>query len=122
MTLFVKLCANEEGYWKIGSVPNRDNNPMDLRHSPHSSHPQDPNGIGVIDTRVNGFADAERQAKIWADRGLTLRQTIYILAPPNENNSEKYLQDVISGFDGRVTGDSLMTQVLQFTINNVNLT
>ena len=50
MTLFVKLCATEEGFWKSGTVPNRNNNPMDLRHSLHSEHPGDLNAIGAIDT------------------------------------------------------------------------
>lgn len=113
MTLFVKLCATEEGYWKSGSVPNRDNNPMDLRHSPHSQHPNNPNDIGVIDTAADGFADAERQSRIWAARGFTLKQAIYTLAPPTENNTEQYLTFVLEGFGGRVDVDTPMTQVLE---------
>ncbi len=114
MTMFVQLCATEEGWYKWGSVPNRLNNPLDLRHSPHSSHdPGDPDGIGHIDTLVDGWADAERQAKLWAQRGLTLAQAIYELAPPDENDTEAYLQFVINGFGGRVSADSLMSQVLE---------
>lgn len=113
MTLFVKLCATEEGFWKSGTVPNRDNNPMDLRHSPHSQHPGDPNAIGVIDTVTDGFADAERQAQLWADHGLTLKDAIYMLAPPNENNTEAYLDFVVNGFSGLVNADTPMNRVLE---------
>lgn len=118
MTLFVKLCATEEGFYRYGTVPNRDNNPLDLRHSPHSLHPGDPNGIGVIDTPADGIADAERQARLWADRGLTLRAAIYELAPPgppDSNDSAGYLAFVIARFGGRVDADTPMSQVLEFT-------
>jgi hypothetical protein len=113
MTKFVKLCATEEGFWKSGSVPMRNHNPMDLRHSPHSRHDEDPNGIGVIDSDVHGFEDAERQAQLWATRGFTLKQAIYTLAPPNENNTEQYLDFVISGFGGLVDENTSMRQVLE---------
>lgn len=114
MTKFVALCAREEGFYKFGSVPDLNNNPMDLRHSPHSYHdPDDPNGIGKIDTVADGFADAERQSQLWASRGLTLRQAIYQLAPPTENNTEGYLAFVLAGFGGQVEETTPMIQVLQ---------
>lgn len=76
-TRFVQLCAEMEGYGKPDAIPTIDNNPMDLRHSPHSQHsPGAPNAIGKIDFIVNGWADAERQAELWAERGLTLAQAI----------------------------------------------
>jgi hypothetical protein len=84
--------AKEEGIDVPGSVPDRDNNPGDLRHSPHSFHtPSDPNGIGKIPTRAEGWADLERQLKIFAQRNLTLEEAIYDFAPPSENNSAGYL-------------------------------
>lgn len=117
MTLFVKLCATEEGFFKYGTVPNRDNNPLDLRHSPHSLHdPGNPDGIGRIDSVADGFVDAERQAQLWAQRGLTLEQAIYLLAPPGPpdyNDAEGYLAFVVEGFGGKVTADTPMSQVLE---------
>lgn len=112
---FVQLCATEEGFGKPGTVPTRDNNPMDLRHSPHSSHVgEDASAIGEIDSLADGWADAERQAQLWADRGLTLQQAVEdYLAPPSENNSLEYLAFVIAGFHGAVGENTPMADVLR---------
>lgn len=114
---FCQLCATEEGFYKYGSIPNRFNNPLDLRHSPHSVHEGDPNSIGRIDSISDGWLDAERQAGLWAGRGLTLGETIAILAPPIENDTEAYLQFVLAGFGGRVDADTLMSKVLEIPAN-----
>src|ERR1022692_1943258 len=77
-TRLAQLMSTEEGFGKLNpdgtwTVPTRDNNPLDLRHSPHSSHAgEDPNDIGIIDTIEDGWADAERQLQIYAERGMTL--------------------------------------------------
>ena len=98
MSKLARLIAEEEGYGIPGDVPTRDNNPGDLRHSPHSFHAaDDPNGIGQIDTPADGWADLERQLQLYADRHMTLRQAIYDFAPPEENNSEQYLAYVCHG-------------------------
>lgn len=98
MSKLAQLIAKEEGYGIPGSVPTRDNNPGDLRHSPHSSHEgEGPNDIGIIDSVANGWADLERQLQRYADRGLTLRDAIYEFAPPTENDSERYLNFVCQG-------------------------
>jgi hypothetical protein len=98
---FVQLCSSEEGYdasGKIKDIPTDRNNPMDLRHSPHSSHFNiDLNAIGEIDTIEHGFQDANRQSELWAERGLNLQQAIFTLAPPNENNTYNYLAFVEKG-------------------------
>jgi hypothetical protein len=92
-----QLIAKEEGFGIPGSVPTRDNNPGDLRHSPHSFHSGDPNAIGQIDTVADGWADLERQLNLFAQRGMTLEQAIYQFAPPTENDSAGYLAYVCSG-------------------------
>lgn len=114
-TRFCQLCASEEGFGRPGVIPTTHNNPMDLRHSPHSSHAgEGANDIGEIDTVADGWADAERQARIWANEGLTLQQAIETrLAPPNENNSDAYLAYVLNGFHGAVYVDTPMTEVLK---------
>jgi hypothetical protein len=95
MTKLAYLISMEEGFWKPGTQPARKHNPGDLRHSPHSSHAgEGPNDIGIIDTDEDGFDDLERQLELYAERGLTLEQAIYDFAPPNENNSAKYLADI----------------------------
>ena len=97
---FVQLCASEEGFGIAGTVPTRDNNPMDLRHSPHSWHALNaPEAIGQIDSVEDGWADADRQAELWAERGLNLAKVIYTLAPPIENNTANYLEFVLAGLN-----------------------
>jgi hypothetical protein len=93
MTLLARLIAKEEGFGIPGTKPTRLHNPGDLRHSPHSSHsPDAPNAIGAIDTVEHGWEDLERQLKLYAARGLTLRQMIVEkYAPEGENDSESYL-------------------------------
>lgn len=108
--LFVQLCAREEGFGIPGAVPTRNNNPMDLRHSPHSSHAgESPNAIGIIDSLVDGWADADRQAERWAARGLTIGQAIdtqlgimrnsegEVIGNPDANNWQAYLAGVLIG-------------------------
>lgn len=97
MSRLAELIAKEEGFGIPGSVPTRDHNPGDLRHSPHSQHEGDLNGIGQIDTDADGWADLERQLQLYADRQMTLRAAIYAFAPPEENDSERYLQFICNG-------------------------
>ena len=104
------LIAQEEGYGIPGALPTRDNNPGDLRHSPHSFHTGDPNAIGQIDNPQDGWADLQRQLQLFADRGLTLEQAIYEFAPPTENNSARYLQYVCDGLG--CTPDMTVAQAL----------
>jgi hypothetical protein len=111
MSKLAQAIAKEEGIDVPGSVPNRDNNPGDLRHSPHSFHtPSDPNGIGQIPTRAQGWEDLERQLTLFAQRGLTLQQAIYEFAPPNENNSAGYLAFVCNELG--VPSSTLVSQAL----------
>lgn len=110
MTKLAALIGKEEGYGRAGKVPTTHHNPGDLRHSPHSHHPGDPEGIGWIDTDADGWADLERQLRMFAERGMTLEQAIYTFAPPNENNSARYLRDICAGLG--VGPDTPMTEVL----------
>jgi hypothetical protein len=111
MSKLAHLIAQEEGYGIPGALPTRDNNPGDLRHSPHSFHSGDPNAIGQIDTSEDGWADLERQLGLFADRGMTLREAIYEFAPPNENNSAAYLAYVCRGLG--VTEDTSVADALK---------
>lgn len=128
MTKLAQLIAKEEGFFRSGTLPRRDNNPGDLRHSPHSQHSSDPNTIGLIDTAADGWSDLERQLQIDAgrlvfrdpvtgasvpDHYMTLRDAIYSWAPPTENDSARYLQDIIDGFGGLVDADTELSRVLE---------
>jgi cellulase/cellobiase CelA1 len=98
MSKLARVMAQEEGDNVLGSVPNRDHNPLDLRHSPHSSHAgEGPNDIGIIDNDADGWADAERQLQLYASRGMTLQQMVETLAPPTENNTQQYIDFVCAG-------------------------
>jgi hypothetical protein len=112
MSKLARLIAQEEGYGIPGDIPTRDNNPGDLRHSPHSFHPADaPDAIGQIDTAADGWADLERQLQLYAQRGLTLQQAIYEFAPPEENDSAQYLKYVCDGLGLPAT--ATVTEALQ---------
>ena len=128
MTLFCKLWSEIEGFGKPGKVPTRDHNPGDLRHSPHSQHPGDPNAIGVIDNDEHGYEDQERQAEIYASRiitidpetkepcpprHMTIKDAVYTIAPPNENNTVNYLDFMVSGFGGRVDAETPLARALE---------
>ena len=109
-----QLIATEEGYGIPGSVPTRNDNPGDLRWSPHSFHTADsPDGIGQIDTVADGWADLERQLTLYAERGLTVAQAIYEFAPPSENNSAAYLAYVVKGLG--CSSDTLVRDALLIT-------
>jgi hypothetical protein len=92
MTLLARLIAQMEGFGIAGAVPTRDHNPGDLRHAPHASHEgEGSNDIGIEPDDETGWADLERQLQLDAGRGFTLEQLVYTYAPPDENNSEDYL-------------------------------
>jgi hypothetical protein len=115
MSKLAHLIAEEEGYGIPGSLPTRNNNPGDLRHSPHSFHkPGEPNSIGKIDTPEDGWADLERQLRLFAERGMTLKEAIYTFAPPTENNTGGYLNYVMGGL-GVSNPDIPMSDALLIT-------
>ena len=99
MTKLALLISKMEGYGTPGAIPTIDNNPGDLRHSPHSEHsPDAPNAIGRIDTEAEGWADLERQLQLYAERRMTLAQAIYEWAPASDGNDPSgYLQFVCDG-------------------------
>jgi hypothetical protein len=107
-----ELIAKEEGYGIPGALPTRDNNPGDLRHSPHSFHTADaPDAIGQIDNPVDGWEDLVRQLDLFAARGLTVAQAVYEYAPPTENNSAAYLSYVVNGLG--CSSDTLLSDALK---------
>ncbi len=113
MTKLAQLIAREEGFFKSGTLPARDHNPGDLRHSPHSNHTVSaPDAIGQIDDDQDGWSDLERQLRIDAQRGMTLGQAVFSWAPPTENNTIKYLTDLVDGFGGAVNANTPLSDVL----------
>lgn len=114
MTRLAQLMAKEEGFGVKGAIPTVRHNPGDLRHSPHSAHPKGKDDVGTIDTDAHGWADLERQLNIYAIAGLTLKQAIYVFAPPGApdyNNANKYLDYVCKGLN--MSPDTLVSDALK---------
>ncbi len=98
MTKIAYLISKEEGFWIRGSLPQRRHNPGDLRHGPHCSHQGiDPNAVGIEPCDQAGWEDLERQLELDAGRGMTLRSFIGSYAPPEENDTGKYLAYICDG-------------------------
>ena len=96
--LLAVLIARREGFGIPGALPTRNNNPGDLRHSPHSEHTADaPDAVGDIETPEDGWYDLVRQLNLYAERGLTVDQVIAEYAPPPENDTAAYLDYVLNG-------------------------
>lgn len=92
MSKLAELISKMEGFGIPGAIPTIRHNPGDLRHAPHASHAgEGSNDIGIMDSDEHGWADLERQLQLFANRQMTLRAAIYAFAPPNENNTEDYL-------------------------------
>lgn len=123
MTKFAQLIGQMEGFGKPGATPTVDDNPGDLRHSPHSSHDgEGPNDIGKIDTIEDGWADLDRQLQIFRIRGLTIREAIYewtgttvkpdgTIIPTDGNNPTAYLNFICDGLG--LPPETLLQRALQ---------
>lgn len=102
MTLLAQLIAKQEGYGVPGALPTRSNNPGDLEHAPGEMHaPDAPNSVGSFATPEEGWEALDEQLQRYTVErpGITLRQTVYIYAPPNENDTAAYLQFVCEGLN-----------------------
>ena len=105
--------ATQEGFFIVGSTPERSNNPGDLRYAgqfgaqqppPHTGMPP----IATFDTLPHGITALFRQLWLQVAAGQTVAQIVAQWAPPNENNTSVYLQNVL-----RWTGLAADTPVLQ---------
>ena len=86
--------ATAEGYFVAGSVPQRNNNPGDLRGAPWLTNPKVINHFVQFSTPGQGIAGLYHQVALDMARGVTLRQLISKWAPPSDgNNTENYLKE-----------------------------
>lgn len=98
MSKLARLIAQMEGFNVPGSIPQRDDNPGDLRHAPHASHAgEGANDIGIEPTLQAGWDDLERQLQLYAERGMTLAEMVAAYAPSNENDTQNYLDFICNG-------------------------
>ena len=112
MSKLAEAIAHQEGFYVTGSLPQRQNNPGDLRHGNGETHPDNqPNAVGAFDTPEDGWAALARQLTMDSNRGWTVEQLINSYAPPSENNTQAYL-DYVCQYVG-CTPDTLVNDALQ---------
>jgi len=68
-----RAIATFEGYFRPGTVANRNNNPGNLRAGPRAVG-KDDRGYAVYRTPEDGWEDLRRQIRLNIERGLTLRE------------------------------------------------
>ena len=86
--------ATAEGFFVEGSLPQRDNNPGDLRAAPWLVHPVVEHGFWVARSLAEGTAGLCHQIALDIARGWTLRQLIAAWAPPSDGNkTDDYIRE-----------------------------
>lgn len=108
-TKLAQLIARREGYGIPGTRPTRDKNPGDLEHG-NRIHSWD-GKIGIEHSDDDGWADLEHQLQLYASRKMTIRQMVSIYAPPNENDTQEYLEFITEAL--AVTPDTLVSVALE---------
>ena len=88
--------ATAEGFFVQGSLPERNNNPGDLRAAPWLLHPVVGGGFWQASSVGAGVAGLLHQIALDIARGQSLRQLIYSWAPPSDgNNTANYLNETV---------------------------
>lgn len=83
------------GNYPSGSVAYRNNNPGNLRFANQSGATgQDSQGFAIFDNYGDGYSALQNQISLDASRGLTLSEFVNKYAPPSENNTSSYLNQV----------------------------
>lgn len=106
--------ATQEGWWDDNSIPQIRKNPGDLRFAGQSGAIRWESGLGggmfrhgqflgwysdpiaMFPTNALGVTALFRQVWLQVAEGQTVRQIIAQWAPPNENNTSVYLENVLS--------------------------
>ena len=85
--------ASAEGYFVVGSLPRRNNNPGDLRAAPWLTSPKIINHFVQFPSPASGISGLYHQIALDIARGVSLRGLIEKWAPPSENNTLNYLSE-----------------------------
>lgn len=87
--------AVSEGYFVQGSVPQRNNNPGDLRYAGQEGSVPSKDGTGIpfakFDSPERGTCALLRQLAAYAQRGMSLRQIYTAYAPSSDGNNTELL-------------------------------
>ena len=88
--------ATAEGFFVNGALPQRLNNPGDLRAAPWLQHPVVAGGFWNSPSIGAGVAGLLHQIALDIARGQSLQQLIYAWAPPSDgNNTANYLKETV---------------------------
>ena len=94
ISLLASAIASGEGVFVNGSLPQRNNNPGDLRAAPWLKHPVIAHGFWVAGSMAEGIAGLYHQIALDIARGWTLRQLITAWAPESDgNNTTNYIAE-----------------------------
>jgi hypothetical protein len=107
------------------NIPQTCNNPVNLMLSKsvgecvdiHKMNPKTGVGYCVFETPMAGWRAAHRQIETDQKRRLTLKQFIFKFAPPNENDTNEYLQFMCEEF--KVDPDYPLSALSKFAVAGV---
>lgn len=107
--------ATAEGYFVSGSVPQRNNNPGDLRGAPWLTSPKIVNNFVVFPDTASGVAGCYHQIALDVARGQSLRQLVSRWAPSSDgNNTANYLAETARRV-GITNVDQPLQELLEIT-------
>jgi hypothetical protein len=114
--------AQMEGFNTPGSIANRYNNPGNLRYAAtQNGSAQTASGtFATFATPEDGWAALNSYIDTKANSGQTLRDFIYVYAPPVENNTSSYL-NYLSGQLG-IGADQSLGDLLNVSASSVDIT
>lgn len=111
----IQAIARQEGFYKEGSLAQRRNNPGNIEEGrfaqAHGALPSDGSRYAAWITPMGGFL-AMHSLLLHSYLGHTLRECIYKWAPPPENDSESYLNNICEW-----TGLTAATIIMQADLN-----
>lgn len=99
--LLAAAIATQEGWFSPGTIPKLRNNPGDIRYAGQMNatapgwNGKPPAPIATFKGPAEGITGLYRQLWLQVANGQTVRQIIGQWAPPNENNTSAYLQNVL---------------------------
>lgn len=94
---FLEAVAREEGFYVLGTRPQRNHNPGDIEFGKfaqaHGAHSGDPR-FAVFPDDATGFAAMRALFQAPGYKGLTVAQALNRWAPPVENRTNAYIANV----------------------------
>jgi hypothetical protein len=90
--------ATEEGFFVPGTIPAIRHNPGDIAYAGQigAHFTSELPGVAVCDSDAAGITILFRQLWLQVAEGQTVREIIAQWAPPTENNTSQYLENVLA--------------------------